>query len=198
MAPPAGPVPLSREAWKWHAGSPNGAKMRRGGYRLLRHVMRDDLLMAIAKRQPTNRRGLEAPRLQPARAPEPRPGDRDDSRSGPRVPEEQLPEISSRPEEPPGISTVTNLLSAALAQCCAQKQIAGSMVANLADLKQLIRWHLDGRSDTRLPALLEGWRSELCGRHLLDVLEGGSPCGSSTRRASFQSHWNRSTPPDSD
>ena len=63
------------------------------------------------------------------------------------VPEELLPDFPARMEEPPGLLTLTNLLSAALAQCCAQKQIAGSMVANVADLKQLIRLHLDGRND---------------------------------------------------
>jgi ribonuclease D len=141
--------------------------------RPLRQVMRDDLLVGIAKRQPTNRRGLEALRdfnrpallnradeilrvLQRARD----------------VPEESLPEPASRVEESPGLSTISNLLSAALAQCCAQKQIAGSLVSTVADIKHLIRWHLDGRPDEGRPALLQGWRAELCGRMLLDVLEG--------------------------
>ncbi len=141
--------------------------------RPLRQVLRDDLLVAIAKRQPPNRRELEALRdfnrpallsrsqeileiLNQARA----------------VPEESLPDSPARFDEPPGLLTLTNLLSAALAQCCAQKQIAGSMVANVADLKQLIRWHLDGRNDNEPPALLQGWRSVFCGQHLLDVLEG--------------------------
>jgi ribonuclease D len=141
--------------------------------RPLRQVLRDDLLVAIAKRQPPNRRGLEALRefnrpallsrsheilaiLEKSRA----------------VPDDQLPELSPRHEEPPGLSTVTNLLSAALAQCCAQNQIAGSMVATVADLKHLVRWHLNGRDESDPPALLEGWRTTLCGRRLLDVLEG--------------------------
>lgn len=141
--------------------------------RPMRQVMRDDLLVAIAKRAPTNRRGLEALRdfnrpglmnradeilraLERARA----------------IPEDQLPEPAARVEEPPGLSTVANLLSAALAQCCAQNRIAGSLVANQADLKQMIRWHLDGRSPERRPVLLQGWRSELCGQTLLDVLGG--------------------------
>lgn len=141
--------------------------------RPLRQVMRDDLLVAIAKRAPINRRGLEALRdfnrpglmsradeilraLERARA----------------MPEDQLPEPAARMEEPPGLSTVANLLSAALAQCCAQKRIAGSLVANQAELKQLIRWHLDGRPDDRRPGLLQGWRCELCGQTLLDVLGG--------------------------
>ncbi len=40
------------------------------------------------------------------------------------MPEEQLPEHRQRHEEPPGASTVTSLLSAALAQLCVQNQIA--------------------------------------------------------------------------
>ena len=75
--------------------------------RPLRQLLRDDLLVAIAKRQPTNRRGLEALRdfNRPAllnrsdeilRALE-------EARS---VPEDELPELSSRYDEPPGLSTV--------------------------------------------------------------------------------------------
>jgi ribonuclease D len=141
--------------------------------RPLRQLMRDDLLVAIAKRQPTNRRGLEALRDFN------RPGllnrsdeilsALDDARS---VPEDDLPELSARHEEPPGLSTVSSLLSAALTQCCAQHEIAGSLVANVADVKHLIRWYLEGASETHAPLLLQGWRAELCGKLLLDVLEG--------------------------
>jgi ribonuclease D len=141
--------------------------------RPLRQVMRDDLLVAIAKRQPTNRRGLEALRDFN------RPGlmNRADEilralQRAREVPEDDLPEPPSRFEEPPGLSTVANLLSAALAQCCAQHRIAGSIVANVADLKGLIRWHLEGRPADRRPTLLQGWRADLFGRTLLDVLEG--------------------------
>jgi ribonuclease D len=141
--------------------------------RPLRQVMRDDLLVAIAKRQPTNRRGLEALRDFN------RPGliSRSDEilralQKAWEVPEDHLPDPALRVEEPPGLSTVANLLSAALAQCCAQRRIAGSIVANVGDLKGLIRWHLEGRPADRLPALLQGWRADVFGRTLLDVLDG--------------------------
>jgi ribonuclease D len=141
--------------------------------RPLRQVVRDDLLVAIAKRQPRNRRDLEAlrdfnrpallSRSQEILAVLDRARD---------VPEDQLPDLPARHEEPPGLSTVTNLLSAALAQCCVQNQLAGSLVANVADLKHMVRWHQTGRDDSHRPALLQGWRGELCGPLLLDVLEG--------------------------
>jgi ribonuclease D len=108
--------------------------------RPLRQFMRDDLLVAIAKRQPTNRRGLEALRDFNRPALLSRSDEilrvLDEAR---HVPEDALPEPSMRVEEPPGVSTVANLLSAALAQCCAQNRIAGSLVANTADIKHLIR-----------------------------------------------------------
>jgi ribonuclease D len=141
--------------------------------RPLRQVMRDDLLVGIAKRQPNNRRGLEALRDFN------RPGlmNRADEilralQKAREIPEADLPEASTRVEEPPGLSTVSNLLSAAMAQCCAQHRIAGSLAANVADLKHLIRWHLDGRPPDRQPALVQGWRADLFGRTLIDVLDG--------------------------
>ncbi len=135
--------------------------------------MRDDLLVAIAKRQPTNRRGLEALRdfNRPAlmnRSPEIL-AILNEARE---VGDDQLPELSARHEEPPGMSTITSLLSAALAQSCVQNHIAGSLVASVADLKDLVRWYMEGRDESRLPILLRGWRRALCGELLLDVLEG--------------------------
>ena len=90
--------------------------------RPLRQVMRDDLLVAIARRQPSTRRDLEALRdfnrpgllsksaavlavLEQARS----------------VPEDRLPEHASRPDDSPGASTVASLLSAALGQLCSAR-----------------------------------------------------------------------------
>jgi ribonuclease D len=141
--------------------------------RPVRQIMRDDLLVAIAKRQPSSRRDLEALRdfnrtallsktqrilavLEEARS----------------VPEQLLPLHSPRPDDSPGASTVANLLSAALAQLCVQHKVSGALVANVSDLKHLIRWYLERRPEHDRPALLEGWRGKLCGKLLLEILEG--------------------------
>ena len=94
--------------------------------RPLRQVMRDDLLVAIAKRQPASRRDLEALRdfnrpglLQKSQA---ILAVLDQARAAPA---DQLPELAQRPDDSPGASTVANLLSAALAQLCAQQQGCG-------------------------------------------------------------------------
>ncbi len=158
---------MARRLWEWREDE------ARRQNRPLRQLMRDDLLVAIAKRQPTNRRGLEALRdfNRPALL------NRSDEilrvlDEARHVPDDALPEPAMRMEEPPGVSTISDLLSAALAQCCEQNRIAGSLVANTADIKHLIRWYLDGRPEIHRPALLQGWRAELCGGMLLDVLEG--------------------------
>jgi ribonuclease D len=141
--------------------------------RPIRQIIRDDLLIAVARRQPISRRDLEALRdfnrssltsnsqavlavVEQARA----------------VPEDQLPVLPQRPDDSPGASTLASLLSAALGQCCVQGKVAASLVGTVGDLKYLIRWYLDGQSDGERPSLLEGWRGDLCGDLLLEVLQG--------------------------
>lgn len=141
--------------------------------RPVRQIMRDDLLVAIAKRLPSSRRDLEALRdfNRPALLNKSQAilAVLAEARS---VPEDRLPELSQRPDDSPGASTVASLLSAALAQLCVQYKVSGSLLANVSDLKHLIRWYLEGRPEQGRPALLEGWRGELCGKLLLEILEG--------------------------
>ena len=68
---------------------------------------------------------------------------------------------------------VVNLLAAALANCCAAEEGGRpSLVGTTNDLKDLIRWHLQGRPEPSRPRLATGWRDEVCGETLLDVLSG--------------------------
>jgi ribonuclease D len=141
--------------------------------RPLRQIMRDDLLVAIARRQPSSRRELEALRdfNRPALMSK-APAILEVLEEARSVPENRLPLHSHRPDDSPGASTVANLISAALAQLCAQHKVSGALVANVSDLKHLIRWYLDGRNENDRPSLMRGWRGELCGKLLLEILEG--------------------------
>jgi ribonuclease D len=141
--------------------------------RPLRSVLRDDLLVAIARRQPTSRRDLEALR--------------DFNRphlltkaneilgviaEALETSADQLPEPAERHDDGPGLAMVVSLLSATLSQSCAQGQVAVGLAGSSMDLKELIRWYLDGQPASEIPELLRGWRHELCGKVLLDVLSG--------------------------
>jgi ribonuclease D len=139
----------------------------------LRRLMRDDLLVAIAKRHPASRRDLEAlrefnrPHLL-AKAHE----ILSVVSAAAAVPADQLPEHRERSDEGPGLSMVVSLLAATLNQACAQAKIATSLVGTNTDLKQLVSWYADGCPEGQRPELLRGWREELCGKTLLDVLSG--------------------------
>ena len=161
-------------AWRSPGACPTGGT-RRPAAPIARSAksLRDDLLVAIAKRQPAHRRDLEALRdfnrphllarggeilaiLAEAQA----------------VPAELLPEPAERHEEGPGLTMVVNLLAAALAHCCAQHKVAPGLVGAAHDLKALVRWDAEGRPEARRPDLARGWRAEVCGQTLLDVLAG--------------------------
>ena len=141
--------------------------------RPLRQVIRDDLLVAIAKRQPANRQEIEAlrdfnrpqlmsksaeilARIAQAQA----------------VPAEQLPEHGERHDEGPGLTMLVNVLSATLAHCCSQQKVAVGLVGTAADLKELIRWEALHRPESLRPHRASGWRDGVCGETLLDVLAG--------------------------
>ena len=142
--------------------------------RPIRQVMRDDLLVAIAKRQPTSRRDLEA--LRDFNRPQLlRMSNEilDEVAASLATLADELPEHNGdRREDVPGVSMVVGLLSAALSWCCARRQISGALVGSVNDLKELVHWHVNERPEARTPVLAQGWREDVCGRILLDVLAG--------------------------
>jgi ribonuclease D len=141
--------------------------------RPLRSVLRDDLLVAIARRQPTSRRDLEA--LRDFNRPHllSKANDILDAISQSlAVPVEDLPPAAERHDEGPGVAMVVSLLSATLARCCGQARVAVGLVGGASDLRDLIRWQVEGCQDDRRPSLAQGWRKEVCGEILLDVLRG--------------------------
>jgi ribonuclease D len=141
--------------------------------RPVRQILRDDLLVGIAKRQPTTRQDLEALRDFN------RPGLMNKSNEilakvaqALAVSSEELPEHAERHDDGPGATMIVNLLSAALATCCWRNKTAIGLVGSASDLRDLIRWQAQSRPDDLRPRLMTGWRDEVCGETLLDVLAG--------------------------
>ena len=141
--------------------------------RPFRQLLRDDLLVAIAKRQPSSRHDLEA--LRDFNRPHLL------SKSGEilgvvaaalAVPADQFPEPSERHDDGPGLTMIVNLLAAAMANCCAQARVAPGLFGTSSDLKELVRWHVEGRPESHRPFLASGWRETVCGETLLDVVAG--------------------------
>jgi ribonuclease D len=141
--------------------------------RPIRQVLRDDLLVAIAKRQPANRQDLEA--LRDFNRPHLLAKAREILAvvaEAAAVPAADLPELPLRHDEGPGLTMLVNLLAAALAYCCARGRVAVGLVGTTGDLKELVRWHSQDYPHESTPRLASGWRVEVCGESLLDVLAG--------------------------
>lgn len=141
----------------------------------LRVILRDDLLLELARRQPTNRTEILATRDM----------ERDRYRRhldelvsvirrAKEIPEDQLPARirTDRQDNSQDDHVIGKLLALALANRCSELEIAQSILATSADLRELVRWSLSGRDPKSLPKLMVGWRSEVCGQLLTDVMDG--------------------------
>ncbi len=137
-----------------------------------RRVLRDDLLVELAHRQPTDVNDLLATRDM----------NRSDYRRvapellasiqrGVALPQDQCPTIK-RYDKDQDEQILAQLLAIALANRCAQAEVAISLVGTSTDLKHLVRSHVYGEKSDSPPRLTEGWRSEVCGNLLTDVLSG--------------------------
>jgi ribonuclease D len=153
-----------REVWQWRdsAAQAHDSPPRR--------VLSDDLLMQIVRRKPqsagdfmqlrgTERYRREAGAIVAA------------VEAGLRVPQRDLPALISR-DDPPQVQVLGNLASIVSNSLAAQQQVDVALLATTSDLQDVVRWHL-GLIDER-PDVLEGWRGEILGRPLLDLLDGRS------------------------
>ena len=73
--------------------------------------------------------------------------------------------------QPPAM--ITQFLSAALASICRTKRISPAVVATADDLRDFVKFRLeDSERDLPSPALTNGWRAEIIGKDLDDLLTG--------------------------
>ena len=73
---------------------------------------------------------------------------------------------------PPQISILAQFLNTALTSLCRQESIAPSLVGTTQDIRDLIVYQLKLSKIVEAPALASGWREELVGRMLADLLHG--------------------------
>ncbi len=154
---------IVRELYAWRE------EMAARTNRPARTIVRDDLLIEIARRNPTRERDLHVIRglakrdlqaileaVERARA----------------LPPEQYPAVQERESDPPQVGLVTGVLLAVLGDFCARQKLASNLVANSHDVKLLVRARLQGQPPPEESALAHGWRREHVLPELLGVLEG--------------------------
>ncbi len=153
-----------REVWSWRE------MVARGQDSPPRRVLTDDLMMQIVRRKPqstndllqlrgTDRLRRDADAIVAAVA------------KGLRTPAADLPMPISR-DDPPQVQVLGQLASIVTNSLAAQQQVDVALLATTSDLHDIVRWHL--KLTEERPDVLEGWRGEILGRPLLDLLEGRS------------------------
>jgi ribonuclease D len=138
----------------------------------VRRVFRDDLIIELARRQPHDLTELLATRdLNRSDYKRAAPAMLAAVAKGLALPREECPQVK-RGEKDQDEQILAQLLSIALANRCAQVEIAVGVVGTTADLRHLARWHVYRDQSGDPPRLLQGWRAEVCGDLLKDVLDG--------------------------
>ena len=159
---------IVRELWFWRESEAEKKNIP------VRRVLRDDLIVEIAKRQSSDTtriaalRGMERNDLQRVL-----PDLSACVEKALRLDVEELP-TSRRPGNmPPQINMLGQLISSALNSACRQAHLAPSLVGNPSDVRDLIAFRLGCAKDgEQTPILTEGWRQEVIGNLIDDLLSG--------------------------
>jgi ribonuclease D len=72
------------------------------------------------------------------------------------------------------VTLIAQFLATALASVCRSKKVAPGLVGTVQDIRDLVayRLQLESTNEDRLPALARGWRAEVVGRQVDDLLRG--------------------------
>ncbi len=134
-----------------------------------RAVVRDDLLIEIARRNPSREKDLAVIRGLPRRD---LAGILHAVQRARDLPLEQCPIAPEREQHPPQMGLIVNLLTAVLGDLCARRQLAANLVANNQDIMLLVRARLQGAPLLAESLLTQGWRCQHVLPELLEMLAG--------------------------
>lgn len=139
--------------------------------RPVKHMLRDDLLIDIARRQPTTVDELYATRGMERKLNERRAEELlTEVEAGLDTPENEIPKVPKPPKPLGADETLGRLLGIALSHRCTDLGVATTLVGTQSDLQELVRHHLGDKKSA--PRLLKGWRAGVCGSMLEDLLDG--------------------------
>ncbi len=158
---------ILRELWLWRE------ELARRRDVPARRVLRDDLMVELARRQTADRkqimrvRGMDRPGIRvmlDELAGCVERGLRQSAADYPRQP---------RAKHPPQLMMLGQFLSSALSSLCNDHSVATSLVGTASEVRDLINWLLaEDRDELPRPRLTEGWRHELVGDLLAELLAG--------------------------
>jgi ribonuclease D len=152
-----------RELYRWR--NETAARTNRPA----RAIVRDDLLIEIARRSPSHVRDLQVIRGLPHRY---LAAIVEIISQAQALPLEECPALPPREQDPPQTALITNVLTAVLGDLCTKNQLAANLVATSNDVRLLVRSRLQGDPLLASSLLCQGWRSRFVLPEVLAVLEG--------------------------
>ena len=141
----------------------------------VRRILRDDLLIELAKRKPKTPQDLTATRdLNRKNMFKLAPQVIQRIEKALQLPNDQLPQLEENPntQQNQDEQVIGKLLGIALANRCAEMNVSQTLVGTTSDLRHLVRYHVYREQSDDRPRLMTGWRAEVCGDLLTDVLDG--------------------------
>ena len=134
-----------------------------------RVLVRDDLLVELARRNPKSAAEVQVVRGMAKRFVQPM---WDAIELARKLPQDQLPRVEEREQDPPQVGLIVNLLAAIVNDFCAREKLAVPLTATTSDLKDLVRAKMRNEAVTETNPLMSGWRKDFVLPMLQDVLEG--------------------------
>lgn len=132
-------------------------------------VLRDEALVEIAHHTPDNAADLSRTRGLGAKFAEGRSGAEilEAIKRGKSIPDDECPEIRSKPDMPRGIGPITDMLKVLLKLKCDSNNVAPKLISSSADIELIAAF-----GDDAEVAALKGWRRELFGEDALKIRSG--------------------------
>lgn len=143
--------------------------------RPLKSILQDGILLEFARRPPKDVQDLQRIRgIRPDQIRQYSGGLLDAIKIGVAVPDDELPRWPTAKIPTKRDVLVADVLFTALRVVCFGEEIAPELVATRSMLEALVRQHNENALDESKLPILHGWRREMAGQALLDMLNGAT------------------------
>ncbi|MFM2096625.1 MAG: Ribonuclease [Planctomycetota bacterium] len=138
-----------------------------------KRVLRDDLLVELARRQTADPKRIRAVRgMERGDIQRILPALSECIAKALALPDKECPRNGGRSSRPQ-LNVLGQFLNTALGCICREAQMAPSLVGTVDDLRELAAYRLDlGRNTDQTPRLARGWRAEVVGKSIEEFLSG--------------------------
>jgi ribonuclease D len=158
---------IARELWHWRDSLAESRDMPP------KRVLRDDLIVELCKRKNTDPQQIAAVRgMQRSDLRHILPSIADAIERGLALPDDELPGGERHKAPPPQLNVLGQFLATAVGGLCRQLEIAPSLVGTASDMRELLAYKLGHGQDDAPPTLTTGWRAEVVGDLIDDLLTG--------------------------